>query len=177
MEGNPITPNHRGAPERHATADGADVVSVLPDGAIKAPAQSALNARARQRRRRNQRREGTGERAARRRENAWKQAPLKCWDEHCWLRARLRRQGVGGGRSSAPRAAVRKLKEKYWSVLGNVQIGPSRPFGYDQVAGFDAFLLIAMLHSCVWLFGHDQVAGFDVEIVEMFDFIGLARYP
>ena len=44
---------------------------------------------------------------------------------------------------------VRKLKEKYWSVLENVQIGPSRPFGYDQVAGFDAFLLIAMLHSCV----------------------------
>ena len=26
---------------------------------------------------------------------------------------------------------------------------PSRPLGYDQVAGFDAFLLIAMLHSCV----------------------------
>ena len=43
MEGNPINPIHRGAPERHATADGADVVSVLPDGAIKAPAQSALD--------------------------------------------------------------------------------------------------------------------------------------
>ena len=43
VEGNPINPIHRGAPERHATADGADVVSVLPDGAIKAPAQSALD--------------------------------------------------------------------------------------------------------------------------------------
>ena len=51
---------------------------------------------------------------------------------------------------------MRKLKEKYWSVLENVQIGPSRPFGYDQVAGFDAFLLIAMLHSCVRLFGHSR---------------------
>ena len=33
---------------------------------------------------------------------------------------------------------------------------PSRPLGYDQVAGFDAFLLIAMLHSCVRLFGHSR---------------------
>ena len=41
-----------------------------------------------------------------------------------------------GGRSSAPRAAVRKLKEKYWSVLENVQIGPSRPFGYGRVLCF-----------------------------------------
>ena len=40
VEGNPI---HRGAPEPRATADGADVVSVRPDGAIKAPAQSALD--------------------------------------------------------------------------------------------------------------------------------------
>ena len=39
----PLTPFTGGAPERHATADGADVVSVLPDGAIKAPAQSALD--------------------------------------------------------------------------------------------------------------------------------------
>ena len=33
---------------------------------------------------------------------------------------------------------------------------PSRLLGYDQVAGFDAFLLIAMLHSCVRLFGHSR---------------------
>ena len=28
---------------------------------------------------------------------------------------------------------MRKLKEKYWSVLENVQIGPSRPFGYGRI--------------------------------------------
>ena len=31
---------------------------------------------------------------------------------------------------------MRKLKEKYWSVLENVQIGPSRPFGYGRVLCF-----------------------------------------
>ena len=45
---------------------------------------------------------------------------------------------------------------------------PSRPLGYDQVAGFDAFVL-----SCVRLFGHDQVAGFDAFLLS----VGGARPP